>query len=176
MAEKYIDWTGLKKKVDNDLQEDIDDEIQTVNDIIERENLDIKNMFNKNKGIIYLNDTDKDDSEEDSEWDNESDDDDQELDDNDFGLLPDNFSKKDISGIAWNNKQEDSKVDANERCSCNLKNIECIHLAEDDFDEDDDDDMYIYPINEDQDLCLCNECNKSLSAKIIEQMAKEMFL
>ena len=34
----------------------------------------------------------------------------------------------------------------------------------------------VYPIDDDQELCLCPECNMVLASKVLEQLALETFL
>jgi len=48
--------------------------------------------------------------------------------------------------------------------------MECIHIT------DNNPEGYIYPIDEDQELCLCPECNMILASKVLEQLALETFI
>ena len=201
-----IDWDELKKKVDADLQKDINVEVQTAKDIeygIGRGNgiinlkypspeeyfsthlhpintdIDPFNLFGKQ------NDSDEDednieyepeDSEEDEEYqdDEDTDEDTDEDYDDEGGLLPisnnnrEEVSQEDIEKYAWNNKTEEVENKINEH------DIQCIHLI--DILSDYNDDVYIYPLNNDQDIHLCKQCNMNLASKIMEQLALEMFL
>lgn len=58
----------------------------------------------------------------------------------------------------------------------NQKYIQCIHLEEDSDMYDNDEGVYIYPMSKDQDIYLCNNCNRELASKIMEQIATELFL
>ena len=179
-----IDWNDLKKKVDADLQADIDAEAQAANDV--------SLLFGKEKGIINLKipsdgtlksqikndyfsshlvprnvDIDPfnlwgNDSEDESEEDEEELDENDDWDYNDEdGELPE-VSQRSIEKYAWNNHSTANKDD-----------IYCKHLTD---QEEYKGDTYLYPICKDQDICLCKECNMILASKIMEQMALEMFL
>lgn len=116
------------------------------------------------------------------------------------GELPDvsiDDSPEQISKIAWNNHdglnrnhflgpeitfkreeikndleddEEDYEEDYKDEEYNEKYTMECIHL------NGDDDEVYIYPIDDDQDICLCKQCNMTLAGKILEQMAIETFM
>jgi hypothetical protein len=180
MEKENINWQELKEKVDADIQKDIDNEIQTVKDI--------NFLFGDEKGITNLkpidvnidpfnlwgnqNNEDENIESEGSE-DNECEEDESEEDDSEDiassydcdycdqgGFI---CPHSEIEKCAWNNA--DKKSD-----------IECIHLSNKDNLDKYNDDVYIYPINKEQDISLCKDCNRELASKIMEQMATELFL
>jgi hypothetical protein len=194
MAEN-INWDELKKKVEADLQNDINNEVQTIKDI--------NDVLGEDKGIVHLRDLhlaktlknpesdaffscsltpknididpfnlwgtseeeDTDDTVNEDNEDNEEEVDyscDQDYLDQGGFICP----HSEIEKYAWNNAD---KQDIN-----NKNDIYCIHLS----NENDSykDDVYIYPLSDKQDICLCNNCNRELAAKIMEQIATELFI
>jgi len=187
MEKEKINWDELKKKVDDDIQKDIDNEIQTIKDIntnlgddnrilnLKTTDIDI-DPFNLWAGVD-IEEKDKNEELDEDEIDDENfeeevdeTDEDEERDENysscfcdycDQGGLIDPHSE--IEKYAWNNAEKKS-------------DIECIHLSSKEKINTYDDDVYIYPINKEQDICLCRDCNRELASKIMEQMALEMFI
>jgi len=134
-------------------------------------------------------DEEEEDEEEEEEEDEDEEEEDEEDEEDEEELLDDSFdvSPKQISKIAWNNhnversrnpfwgpkityKREEIKEDELEDENEETYSMECIHL------NGDDDEIYIYPISDGQELCLCKNCNMMLASKILEQLALETFL
>lgn len=197
--ENNINWDELKRKVDADLQKDIDEETRIVNDI--------EYVFGRGKGIVNLKDSNnhfythlnpknvnvdpfnlfgrKEDDEETEEDEEEIDyEDDDYLDENDDedyndegGEIPQisqkdvEYDQRSIEQYAWNNK-DNQRVTKEQ--SSRKKDIQCDHVANE-F-ESYNGDVYIYPLSPGQDICLCKDCHRELASKIMEQLAMEMFL
>jgi len=203
--EYNINWDDLKKKVDQDIQNDVDEEVSAVKDIEEKEGkfpgiIRIRSKFNMglpNKAIIFGEDSEED-SEEDQDYEDEG------------GELPE-LTEEQISKIAWNNNDEGESrnpfwkpritykreeliptpipeeeeefqdaLDLFETTKAEYENeseeengkysMECLHI-----DDSNESDIYVYPIDEDQELCLCPDCNSKLAGQMLEQLALEFF-
>jgi len=157
---KNIDWGELKKKVDADLQNDINEELQTIKDLENANLIDGSGIINLKLSSPDINDESAMNFSFDEDFNDEG------------GFLNDEESKY-IQGIAWNKccNAEDSCAN-NDQCGCcSAKNvIRCSHI------ESKPDSEYIYPIDGINELWLCKECNMLLASKILEQLALETFM
>lgn len=86
------------------------------------------------------------------------------------------YDEKTLSELAWNKKPQ-IKEDYNyldfERFNIGTEqlDIKCRH-----FDEEQTGETYIFPINDNQRVCLCKYCNANLASKMLEQLALETFM
>ena len=180
--ENNIDWDDLKQKVDADLEEELKQEQEAI-----KEELKIlQNIVDEypGRGIVNLDYTPK---EEEDYFD-------------EGGELEDGF----VQELTWNKyPQPTERHNIFSECDCNLCNEEDEEDEEDEdddeYDEEDDDEyncgppkkysleckhiqkddyenIYIYPIDDEQELCLCTQCNMILASKMLEQLALETFL
>lgn len=168
-----IDWDDLKLKVDADLQE----ELKKVQEDIKEELRILQNIVDEypGEGIVHLNNVPK---EKDNYYD-------------EGGELEDGF----VQELTWNKNPKPTPRDGMlyeeydtpkyEDCTCDMcdeddeygcgppkeYSLECKHIQDNDYD-----DIYIYPIDDEQELCLCKQCNMILASKMLEQLALEIFL
>jgi hypothetical protein len=159
MTKENINWDELRKKVDADLQRDIDEEISNVKSINNK--YPEKGTVHFKTTAVYVNPFNPwgVKEEENQFWGMDSD----TLEDEDFkdegGELPE-LDSKEISKIVWNNRARPFS-------------LVCKHLEDGSGDYDEG---YIYPLTDNQEVCLCQDCNRELASKILEQLATEIFI
>jgi hypothetical protein len=177
-----INWDELKKKVEDGIKEEENEDIYYEDDVDEG---DVectectcgvckkrRGEQDNNIGLPTIEDDDQYDFYDEHGL---IDPDDQDI----YVDSDDVIDDKEISNLAWNKDTPDLKnnfLGWGETDSFNLNkslDIKCRH-----FDEESKtvNEVYIYPINDMQRVCLCKYCNANLASKIFEQIALETFI